>query len=138
MGTYFCTNPILIQMYKNVSQCGRASYLFQTHPEPETTCNSHSNPSLFHQSPTLCRQCLCHQQNISYLQTSTRYGASVVGVDSIESKSTKMILHVHQVPTGNILSPPHSLKGKRISPVENDSFKFLGMPVRVYSNNIAN
>ena len=41
-----------------------------------------------------------------------------------------------QASTGKKMSLNLSIGGERVSPVEDDSFKFLGMPVRVYSNNI--
>ena len=42
---------------------------------------------------------------------------------------------VIQASTGRRITPNLSIGGQTIPPVEDDYFKFLGMPVRVYKNN---
>ena len=42
-----------------------------------------------------------------------------------------------QASTGRTMNPGLSIAGEVIPPVNDDSFKFLGMPVRVYNSNIS-
>ena len=53
----------------------------------------------------------------------------------LKAKVPKCRSMVIQVSTGKRVTPSLSIGGERIPIAEDESFKFLGMPVRIYSNN---
>ena len=53
----------------------------------------------------------------------------------LKAKVPKCRSLVIQASTGRRITPNLSIGGQTIPPVEDDTFKFLGMPVRVYKNN---
>ena len=55
----------------------------------------------------------------------------------LKAKEQKCRSLVIQALTGRRITPDLSIGGQTIPPAEDDTFKFLGMPVRVYRNNEA-
>ena len=53
----------------------------------------------------------------------------------MKAKVPKCHSMVLQASTGKLLTPSLCINGEKIPPAEPESFKFLGMPVRVYTNN---
>ena len=55
----------------------------------------------------------------------------------LKAKVSECRSMVIQASTGKRVNPNLTISGERIPPAEDDAFKFLGMPVRIYSSNVS-